>query len=334
MLRTKPKPKLVRVFGALGLLLVPVCFVTLWKSHSECLVSTTPRVLVSVETGHFFGDYERNVPCNIPCEFQRGAQNADARWYHLCAVPKREFPTQAQIVMSMESSVNYPCLADPAYLNKFDIRATYRMDSHVPLIYLMPEHLKLFNRDIPRQDDKVIFLQGNCGSKTGRESLVTRLIELSHNRSWKVEARGACLNNAAPFPRGRDKKEELRNYKFALTFENSEDHSYITEKIFDAFAAGNIPIYLGAPDIQTYVPHRESFVDYRQMGSPERLALYLDAIVANDTMMQQYHIWRKMPLSNLNEGYQQIVKMTQGVHSQCSMCKHVAAWREAHGGRS
>ena len=289
-------------------------------------------VVISVESGHFFSDYERVVPCDVPCEFKRGVPGADARWYHLCGGdPKREFPEQAQILMSMESSVNYPCLADPAYLSMFDIRATYRITSHVPIIYLMPEHINLFNKTTPEQENKIVFLQGNCGSKTNREGVVSRLIELSQNRSWKIEARGACLNNAAPFPRGRDKKEELRNYKFAFTFENSEDAHYITEKVWDGLAAGNIPIYFGAPEIERYVPHPLAFINYRILETPERLADYLDAVTSNETLWKEHHAWRQMPLSELNKGFQQMVKMAQGPHTQCLMCKQVAAYKASHG---
>ena len=39
------------------------------------------------------------------------------------------------------------------------------------------------------------------------------------------------------------------NTKFVLAFENSVCNDYVTEKIYDVFAAGVVPIYLGAPNI-------------------------------------------------------------------------------------
>jgi hypothetical protein len=59
-----------------------------------------------------------------------------------------------------------------------------------------------------------------------------------------------------------DKVSTLANYRFALCFENTAFPGYVTEKIFDCFAAGCIPIYLGAPDIKDLVP-AGSFIDAR-----------------------------------------------------------------------
>jgi hypothetical protein len=59
-----------------------------------------------------------------------------------------------------------------------------------------------------------------------------------------------------------DKVSTLANYRFALCFENTAFPGYVTEKIFDCFVAGCIPIYLGAPDIKDLVP-ASSFIDAR-----------------------------------------------------------------------
>lgn len=51
--------------------------------------------------------------------------------------------------------------------------------------------------------------------------------------------------------------QELLNlysqYKFVICFENSNNEGYITEKIFNVFLAGSIPIYNGSPDIGNYL---------------------------------------------------------------------------------
>ncbi len=52
----------------------------------------------------------------------------------------------------------------------------------------------------------------------------------------------------------KDKIEFLRPVKFALAYENGKSNGYVSEKIFDVMAAGTVPIYFGAPDIETYVP--------------------------------------------------------------------------------
>lgn len=80
------------------------------------------------------------------------------------------------------------------------------------------------------------------------------------------------------FPRGEDfKLELLSKYKFSLCFENTSFPGYITEKIFDCFFAGCIPVYLGAPDILNYIP-AETFVDYRQFKSHNELSDFLNSM--------------------------------------------------------
>jgi alpha(1,3/1,4) fucosyltransferase len=65
------------------------------------------------------------------------------------------------------------------------------------------------------------------------------------------------------------KSETLAGYRYALCFENATLNGWITEKIFDCFFSGTIPVYWGAPDIELYVPP-DCFIDMRQFsGYPE-----------------------------------------------------------------
>ena len=62
----------------------------------------------------------------------------------------------------------------------------------------------------------------------------------------------------------------LSHYKFSLCFENMAMAGYVTEKIFDCFYAGAIPIYLGAPDISLLIP-ADAYVDCRKFSSPREM---------------------------------------------------------------
>ncbi len=55
-------------------------------------------------------------------------------------------------------------------------------------------------------------------------------------------------------PECTNKLDTIRNYKFALCFENGSYPGYITEKIIDCLVAGVVPIYMGATDISDYIP--------------------------------------------------------------------------------
>jgi hypothetical protein len=71
------------------------------------------------------------------------------------------------------------------------------------------------------------------------------------------------------------KTDVYEQHRFALCFENMTGVcGYVTEKIFDCFRAGIVPIYWGADDITEHVP-AGSFIDYRRFGSPCELHEYL-----------------------------------------------------------
>jgi len=80
-----------------------------------------------------------------------------------------------------------------------------------------------------------------------------------------------------PSYRGKvaNKKEILKQYKFSICYENARDiPGYITEKIFDCFFSGCVPVYRGAPNITDYIPEG-TFIDRRNFGSYAELFDFL-----------------------------------------------------------
>lgn len=72
-----------------------------------------------------------------------------------------------------------------------------------------------------------------------------------------------------------NKLETLKQYKFNYCYENIKGvPGYITEKIFDCFEAGIVPIYWGASNIRDYIPEG-CFIDREQFKSNEELYLFL-----------------------------------------------------------
>jgi hypothetical protein len=99
---------------------------------------------------------------------------------------------------------------------------------------------------------------------------------------------------AMPVPnyRGRavDKLETLAQDRFALCLENDShpiwSRGYVTEKIFDCFYAGTVPVYLGAADIERHIP-RECFIDFRTFDSLADLDLFLSAMTEDQFLGYQ-----------------------------------------------
>ena len=87
-----------------------------------------------------------------------------------------------------------------------------------------------------------------------------------------------------------DKYSTLLEYKFNFCYENASSYNgYITEKIFDSFFAGCIPIYWGAPDIDQYIP-ADCYIDRRQFSSHEELLHHLQGISEQDFIGYQERI--------------------------------------------
>jgi hypothetical protein len=74
-----------------------------------------------------------------------------------------------------------------------------------------------------------------------------------------------------------DKLALLGRYRFVLAIENTRFRGYVSEKLFDAFYAGAIPVYDGAPDVLRYVPP-ETFIDRRTFASYAELEGFLRAL--------------------------------------------------------
>ena len=77
-----------------------------------------------------------------------------------------------------------------------------------------------------------------------------------------------------------DKLQSMSFFKFALCFENCVFPGYVTEKIFDCFFSGCIPVYLGAPDITDFIAP-DTFIDYRKFSGFAELNDFLHAMSAS-----------------------------------------------------
>ena len=68
-----------------------------------------------------------------------------------------------------------------------------------------------------------------------------------------------------------DKINLIKNYKFYLCYENQINcNGWITEKIFEAFISGCVPIYWGAKNIDLYIP-RNCFIDRNKFSSDQEI---------------------------------------------------------------
>jgi hypothetical protein len=72
-----------------------------------------------------------------------------------------------------------------------------------------------------------------------------------------------------------DKVETIKHYRFSICYENiKEIKGYVTEKIFDCFAAGSVPVYWGASNVTDTIP-AGCFIDRRDFASLDDLYAFL-----------------------------------------------------------
>lgn len=157
------------------------------------------------------------------------------------------------------------------------------------------------------RQDRVVVINGNHIPTTFNKELYSERIEamaaLAKTRSVDLYGRGwhkwwSRASMWMPYWRHRrtlmsiykgpcaSKYEVMSQYKYTLCFENMAMTGYITEKIFDCFYAGTIPIYLGATDIVDLIPN-DAYIDARQFASWAEIPRYLAGL-----SVQQYDDFR------------------------------------------
>jgi hypothetical protein len=230
-------------------------------------------------------------PCRLP--------EADVVVFHIptlaASVDVEERPGQLWVAWSMESDVNYPCLADSAFMQQFDLTMTYRRDADIWVPYFGPATLALLEAPPPSEaaNATVVYMASNPRDHSARNEYVAELM-----RHIRVDSYGRCLRTQ-PLPGDEGRRTKLATivrYKFTLAFENSITHDYVTEKFFDPLLVGSVPVYLGAPNVDELAPGDGCFIDVRDFRGPAHLAEYLNCLAASDEQYACYRAWRYRPL--------------------------------------
>lgn len=110
-----------------------------------------------------------------------------------------------------------------------------------------------------------------------------RRIQHEMLKRWQTIRPNALLQGARRAYRGiaDSKADTLGQYAFALCFENAIIKGWITEKIFDCFFSGTVPVYWGAPDIEDCIP-ADCFIDMRRFSDYGELRSYLKSLSDED----------------------------------------------------
>ncbi|KAL4859864.1 LAG1 longevity assurance 1 [Chlorella vulgaris] len=248
------------------------------------------------------------VPCPVPWAYTDDRQTANVVLFNTLdgmagyGDASSRPPGQWSVLYAMESGKYYPQIYEIS--SGINISADYRLDSDVPVTYWTPsEYPDLKAMPVPfaqkRTDGLIAVFISNCGPKNNRNEVLTQLIELLPGL---VHSYGGCQHN---MDANDTKIATISRYKFAFTPENSNDVSYVTEKIYHALQAGTVPIYIGAPDVHRFVPVPDAVIRVDDFASIEALVDYLKQ-AANDQAVYNKHVaWKNMPESSWSEARRQ-----------------------------
>lgn len=223
-------------------------------------------------------------------------QSADVIVFHMPSLAanidlkKRE--GQLWVFWSMECDVNYPYLHQQKVLQLFDIFMTYSAESDVHTPYLLYAHKDKLRQPPANKNNFVnAFISSSC-NQSKRQHYLESLMSLI-----KIDSYGKLFNNKKiNADNGFESKMNIiSSYKFTLAFENAISKDYVTEKLYDPLMAGSVPVYMGAPNVEEYLPAHKCIINIDSFTSVNELAAYLQYLDENDVKYQAYLSWKQLP---------------------------------------
>lgn len=203
---------------------------------------------------------------------------------------------QKWVAWSLECEENYHFLKDPEFMEVFDYKMSYHQDADIVYPYYRYEYRKeliLMPEFSFHEKKDICMMISSPFNQSGRQEYLQELMQYI-----SIDSYGKLFNNCKlEKDSGQDSKMELyRQYKFVIAFENSRANDYVTEKFYDPLLAGAVPIYLGAPNIETFAPGENCSVDIRNFSSPKELAAFLIEACKNEKIYNKFLQWKKEPL--------------------------------------
>lgn len=80
----------------------------------------------------------------------------------------------------------------------------------------------------------------------------------------------------------------MSQYKFVLVLERGVNHDSIGPRLWQAFHVGSVPIYYGAPNIDKYLPNKNSVIKVTDFANLANLVDHINAIDADERSYVKY----------------------------------------------
>jgi len=115
---------------------------------------------------------------------------------------------------------------------------------------MLEDHYKKIPK-VPFEQKKFILFISKNNLNQNKKNLAVHLQKQGFTVHY-ISLYDSILNNTSCY-HSKEILSVFSQYKFIAAFENSNTKGYITEKIFNVFFAGAIPIYDGAPDVARFI---------------------------------------------------------------------------------
>ena len=242
-----------------------------------------------------YGTKIENTKCPLPnnslCIFQHIDEKADVvfRFVLLYVQNENKFPFRyhnRQIVAMLNTEAEQPEWMEP--LKKADIRIDHHLTSEVTETEacMIPWKEDMYKTPDPSIRKGVALFVSNCNAQW-RNQYILELAKYVHIYSY-----GKCWHNVSHPPERKTFTSAryllAKKHRMVVSFENTINHDYITEKIAWAYEAGAIPVYWGPPEIYLWTPGKHTFIDAQRFKGPKEIAEYLRRVNEDDDLFR-YH---------------------------------------------
>lgn len=213
---------------------------------------------------------------------------------------------QFWVGITTENTGYYPYMYPFAPLRKkypeIDAYSTNRLDSDIPIVETGASYgaTSATILQMPRGDQipKILLMYSNCKTPGRREDYIKKIISKypsiieNRGRCWGGRSSSSVYNK-----NGVKAKMELSGkYMFSMNMENANVKDYVSEKVYQTFSAGSIPIFKGAPNAkQDFIPCSKCVIWVDDYPSEVELVQYLRFVMSNKTEYDSFFEWKKNP---------------------------------------
>lgn len=254
------------------------------------------------ERGYDFRTIDKGDPEDAECIMFIDVPKSDVnpfyrhiyQWLHkgkkyldLCLRIKRK-KAAGLILFMQEPRFVMPENYDESVLECFDAVFTFddgMVDNKKYFKYLVSEPAGVVNPYAKSFGDKKLLtlIDSNKSSSVPGELYSKRkeaieYFEANHTEDFEFYGHGWASRGYKSYKGSvKGKLEAMSQYKFCICYENGELEGWVSEKIFDCFFSGCVPIYLGALNITNYIP-ADTFIDMRSFKDYEELYAHISAM--------------------------------------------------------